>query len=188
MDQPTQFRSAFNGFHRDDVVRYLEFINNKHSSQVAQLNNELELLRAKQPEDSGRVSELEQQVSDLTGENAELKARVAELEEALRQAKDSVPVAVPAAQPRNDLELETYRRAERVERVAKERARQISEQTNAALSSAFDRVTAASGQFSEAVEQVVTQLNLLQSAMDSSNQAFKDASEIMEKLNGEIEE
>ena len=35
LEQPSQFRSSFNGFNREDVVRYMEFINNKHSAQVA---------------------------------------------------------------------------------------------------------------------------------------------------------
>lgn len=188
MEQPTQFRSAFNGFNREDVVRYLEFINNKHSAQVAQLNNELEFLRGKQ--DDSRVSELEQEAEALRAENDELKNRIEELEAALQQenAPAEEPAEKSAEQPKNDQELETYRRAERVERIAKERARQISAQTNAALSDAFDKVNAVSGQFSEVVNQIVEQLNQLEAAMDGSNQAFREASEIMEKLNGEIEE
>ena len=40
------FRSAFNGFNREDVVRYLEMINNKHNAQVNQLNTEIQTLYA----------------------------------------------------------------------------------------------------------------------------------------------
>ena len=47
MSAPQNFRSAFNGFHREDVVRYLEYINNKHLAQVNQLTSELEGLRGK---------------------------------------------------------------------------------------------------------------------------------------------
>ena len=36
------FRSALNGFNREDVVRYIEFINNQHNAQVAQLNTQLQ--------------------------------------------------------------------------------------------------------------------------------------------------
>ena len=41
------FRSAFNGFNREDVVHYLEFINAKHTAQVNQLTAENEELREK---------------------------------------------------------------------------------------------------------------------------------------------
>lgn len=47
MEQPNQFRASFNGFNREDVVRYMEYINSKHAAQVAQLTNELEYLRGK---------------------------------------------------------------------------------------------------------------------------------------------
>ena len=45
------FRSAFNGFNREDVVHYIEFLNSKHAADLNQLNAELEYLRKKQPED-----------------------------------------------------------------------------------------------------------------------------------------
>ena len=41
------FRTAFNGFNREDVVRYIEYINAKHLTEVNQLNSELEFLRSK---------------------------------------------------------------------------------------------------------------------------------------------
>ena len=70
MEQLTHFRTAFNGFNREDVVRYLEFINNKHAAEVARLNNELDYLRTKQQQtqDTRRLEALEQQVAALTDE------------------------------------------------------------------------------------------------------------------------
>ena len=47
MSAPQNFRSAFNGFNREDVVRYLEYINTKHTTQVNQLNSEIDYLRAR---------------------------------------------------------------------------------------------------------------------------------------------
>ena len=120
MEQPNQFRSSFNGFNREDVVRYMEFINNKHASQVAQLTNELEYLRGKQDTlDAGRVSQLEKDLSAAQAENDALKQRIAELEKQL--------AGRPEAPAPNQSELEAYRRAERVERTAKERAQQMAQ-------------------------------------------------------------
>ena len=47
MSVPQNFRSAFNGFNREDVVHYLEYINNKHTAQVNQLEEENAALRAR---------------------------------------------------------------------------------------------------------------------------------------------
>ena len=42
MATPQNFRSAFNGFNREDVAHYLEYINSKHQSQVNQLTAEID--------------------------------------------------------------------------------------------------------------------------------------------------
>ena len=38
MDAPQNFRTAINGFRREDVVRYLEYLNAKHMTEVNQLS------------------------------------------------------------------------------------------------------------------------------------------------------
>lgn len=39
------FRSALNGFNREDVVHYIEYLNAKHNSELQQLSAEMDLLR-----------------------------------------------------------------------------------------------------------------------------------------------
>ena len=46
MAQLQNFRGAFNGFNREDVIHYIELLNNNHNAQVTQLNTELQTLRA----------------------------------------------------------------------------------------------------------------------------------------------
>lgn len=46
MAQQQTFRSAFNGFNREDVVRYIEYLNNQHATEISQLRSELEFLRS----------------------------------------------------------------------------------------------------------------------------------------------
>ena len=41
------FRSAFYGFNREDVVRYIEFLNNQHAAQLQQLQNQLQAANAR---------------------------------------------------------------------------------------------------------------------------------------------
>ena len=190
LEQPNQFRSAFNGFNRDDVVRYMEFINNKHSAQVAQLTNELEYLKGKQDTlDSNRVSELEKQLSSALAENEALKHRIAALEHSLQEAKAAAAQSVPAPQVApSESELEAYRRAERVERVAKERARQVGQQTAQAMGEISAQMDAAAEKLSVVAAQINQQLAQLQQAVAGSRQAVRDAAGMVESLNAEIEE
>ena len=46
MSAPQTFRSAFNGFNREDVVHYLEYINTKYQNQIDQLTAENQELQA----------------------------------------------------------------------------------------------------------------------------------------------
>ena len=40
------FRSALNGFNRQDVVHYIEYLNNQHNAQLEQLNTQLQNAQA----------------------------------------------------------------------------------------------------------------------------------------------
>ena len=190
MEQPSQFRSSFGGFNREDVVRYIEYINNKHSAQVAQLTNELEYLRGKQDTlDSNRVSDLEKQLSAAQAENEVLKHRIAALERSLEEANaavQNVPAPQPAAAP-SESELEAYRRAERVERMAKERARQVGKQTADALGKIQQQMEQAAGALSQAAGEMRQQLGQLQEAVGASRTALESAAGMAEALNAEIE-
>jgi len=68
MDEFQTFRSAFNGFRREDVVRYIEYMNNKHNAQVEQLNNQLQTAYAELAQlkaSPNRESELLGQINSL---------------------------------------------------------------------------------------------------------------------------
>lgn len=177
MEQPNQFRSAFNGFNREDVVRYMEFINNKHSAQVAQLTNELEYLRGKQDTlDSGRVSQLEKDLAAALAENESLKQRIFQLEKDLARK----PAPVTTASASTESELEAYRRAERVERSAKERARQLTAQTAGVLSNASSQMEDSAAALENLADQLSGQLEQLRTAMDSSRRTVKEAADAVQ--------
>ena len=189
VEQPNQFRSSLGGFNREDVVRYLEFINNKHAAQVAQLTNELEYLKGKQDTlDSNRVSELEKQLTAAQAENETLKHRIAALEHSLQEANAALARPAAPAQPAasSESELEAYRRAERVERMAKERARQVGRQTADALGKMTTRMDDVSDRLSQVTAQVTEQLAQLQQAVSDSRQAVADAAGMAQALNAEI--
>ena len=176
MTMPQNFRSAFNGFNREDVVHYIEYINARHNSEVNQLKAELDLLQNQQ-QNLPDISALEAELASLRTERDQLLEKIAELEE---QATAPAPVAaVPASTFSAEQELETYRRAERMERLARERAEQVYHQANAALADATVKVDAAALQISQMSEAVLNQLNGLQQAVNNSKQALAEASDTM---------
>ena len=329
MDTPQNFRTAFNGFNREDVVRYLEYLNAKQAAQVGQLTEEADALRQQlaQKDDAGsdsvsfeemedlrtkleasessnaalenrcadleermaekvalekRVVELEEKLADNRPEDArtadleakisEQKSRIAELEkqleekdakladleklpeekqqleaqiadleekltspvqsdsqlalqaqlqrhcveleksvaaltadkEALQQKADALtaektgleqklaqrPAAAAPIQDRSlaEQELAAYRRAERAERVAKERADLVYQKTNGILADATAKVDGIAGDIGSMADDILSQLQTLQAAVTGSKQALKDAAEIMYALRPQADE
>ena len=137
------FRSAFNGFNRKDVVNYIAYLNNQHSTQLAQLNSQLQTAQEK-AEGVKTAAELQAQLDAA-------RAKCAALEQQLSGAADG-RISNPAQ------ELEAYRRAERAERQAKERAQQIYDQANGVLSDITLQTEAAANQIEAAADQIAMQL------------------------------
>lgn len=188
------FRTAFNGFNREDVVHYIEFLNAKHTAEINQLHSELEYLRGAQAkheeapaasqaeenddlieQQAGRIRELFDEKNGLLKQLQEAEAEkarlAAELEAARQQGKN--------AQSRMEEELEVYRRAERTERLARERADQLYRQANGALADATGMVDEAAGQIGQLTDRVMAQLGELQAAVSGSKQALRDAAATM---------
>ena len=136
------FRSSLSGFNRQDVVNYIEYINNKHNSELEQLNTQLQTAQ----EALAHVSTS----SELAAKLEAAEARCAELEALL--ASGVSPATAPGS------ELEVYRRAERAERLARDRAAQIYAKANAALADATVKVEAISDGVNALAEQFSLQM------------------------------
>lgn len=244
------FRSAFNGFNREDVVHYLEYLNSKHTSLVNQLSEEADNLRQKltvAAEAIAADSSRGEQITALEAERDELKAQLQQalaaaeasdnaryaleaecaslraqlaaapavdpgreqliaqyaalqsaleetqaenvrLTEQLQQAKAASAVVVPVQASSTEKELEAYRRAERTERMARERAEQLYRQTNGVLADATVKVDQVAADIGTIADQVMTQLQQLQEAVTGSKQALKDAAGLMYSLRPEEED
>ena len=137
------FRTAFRGFNRQDVVQHIEIINSRHSAQIAQLNTQLKTAR----EELAQFTATPTQDSALQEQLDAANARIAELEAQLA-----------AAPVKTNEELEAYRRAERAERLAKERAEQLTAQINGVLAEATTRMEAVSEDLTEAVDNLSAKL------------------------------
>ncbi len=245
------FRSAFNGFNREDVVHYLEYLNSKHTSMVNQLSEEADNLRQKlsvAAEAIAADSSRSERIRTLEAECEELKAQLAqalasaEASEAARRALETecaslrtqlaaaqaapavstvdpsreqqliaqyaaLQTALEASQAENlrlnqqlqetktapvqalstEKELEAYRRAERTERMARERADLLYRQTNGVLADATVKVDQVAAEIGTIADQVMQQLQQLQGAVTGSKEALKEAAGLMYSLRPEEE-
>lgn len=202
MSEQKTFRSAFNGFNREDVVHYIEYMNAKHTAEINQHLTEEEYLRKQlaQMQESPaedaealreltqareRIAELEAQLAEAT---AAMDAAAAEKEAALAAAvkaeaeRDEAKASQTTAQCRVEQELEAYRRAERMEREARERSARVYHQVNGVLADATVKVDDAAARIGTLTDQVMDQLKALQEAVSGSKVALQGAADTMYAL------
>ena len=195
MSAQMNFRSAFNGFNREDVVHYIEYLNTKHTAEINRMNSELDYLRGQQTQAApADTAELDETIAQQAARIRELFDRCKELEAeltAVREEKEALAqqaAPAPAAEPtvpqgsyksRMEEELEAYRRAERTERYARERAQQLYHQVNGALADATAKVDDTARHVGQMTDKVVAQLAELQDAVTESKQALRDAAATM---------
>ena len=182
MSEPVQnFRTAFHGFNREDVVRFLETATARHTAEVNQLRDEiarlegdLSLLRTRSG-DGASQEELEA----LQAENARLKAQVEELETQLTE-----PAATPIRDETNwkDEELAAYRRAETVERQARNRAAQMYHRVNGLIADLAARMDGSQAEMTAAAEALGQALDQLQLALDGGQSILTEGTATLRAL------
>ncbi len=180
------FRSALNGFHREDVVHYIAYLNNRHAAEQNQMRTELQTMRAKldalsrvpTPDAAltAQLNEANARCAELTDALAAQKAaadqRCAELEQELALLRGQL---AQAGQRQNAEELEAYRRAERTERMAQERVTQLYAEVNGALADATVQVDEAAAQVTAVADSVSAELAKLQAAVTAGKGALQSA-------------
>ena len=169
------FRSAMGGFNREDVVRYIEYMNTKHAEEIASLNEEITQLQrsVRTPEDIAHTEALEAECARLSAEleqasadKTALEAKCAELEAKVNSSD-------------REKELDAYRRAENIERQAKERSQQLFNQAAGTLAQATTQVDDAATAFIGIADSVTAQIDGLKKAIESSKNALRDAATTM---------
>ena len=184
------FRSAMNGFHREDVVRYIEFLNAQHAAEITQLNSELAFLRSKAEQEVPAPTET------ACGDNSELieqqAARIRELFDRCKEQEQEIEklkadLEQAACKPSVEEELETYRRAERIERMARERAEQMYNQANAVLADAAVKADETAALIAQMSDNVMGQLNALQAAVAGSSQSLRDTAAALYSIRPDTE-
>lgn len=210
MTEPQTFRSAFNGFHREDVVNHIAYMTTKHETQVNQLKSEAEALRTELAElraqmdadaaGKDRAAELEQTLADRDAELANLREeleaanqllneqseQMAALREELEEAKEAAarPAAIEKSANHWD-ELRAYRRAETVERQARERVNELYDSANTALRGAGSTLGNANAAFEELAEKFRADLVALMETIDTGKGALNAAADTLDSLRPE---
>lgn len=196
MADKKNFRSALNGFNREDVVRYIEYLNAQHAAEVEELTAETEFLREKL-EKAQRIPMVKEALD--SAENADLEARLqAALEEKAKLETEIQAALAAKYQAETELEalrtqknapreiaseeLEAYRRAERMERLARSRSEKVYHQVNGVLGDASVKVDEAAQSIGVLSGQVLEQLTQLREAVSGSKQALEEAAQTMYAL------
>lgn len=174
------FRTQLKGFHREDVINFIQQQTQEHErrvrtmqEEIARLQGELNDARAEAERAHGaqeaeaettqeELAQASERCAELEAENAAAREEIARLTkrcEALEEAaaKQPEPEAEekPAAEePENykELELAAYRRAELAERMAKERAAASDEQMKRILALTDERLMHTSQDFQTLLE------------------------------------
>lgn len=181
------FRKALNGFHREDVVHHLEYINAKHNNQLNLLKAELdgkekEVQRLQALEGvQEQLSELQAYCDKLEQEKQGYEDRIAQLQSDLEQ-EQARQIAIVS---RTEEELEAYRRAERLERQAQQRADQLFAQANSILATAGQGVNNSAQRIDEIARQFLQQLEALKQEVNTGKDVLNDAANALGALRTE---
>lgn len=185
MAEPVQnFRAAFHGFNREDVVRFLETTTARHTDEVNQLKDDVKRLE----EELAAVREKQQapeitreELEALRMENAQLKAQVEELEAQLTEPPKDNPVDMPE-DGWKDAELAAYRRAETVERQARNRATQMYNRVNGLIADLAARMDGSKEEMRVAAEALGQSLDQLQNALDGGQAVLTEGAGTLRAL------
>lgn len=174
------FRTQLKGFHREDVINFIQQQTQEHERRVRTMQEEIvrlqgelndarteaerahgaqeaeaETTQEELAQASERCAELEAENTAAREEIARLTKRCEALEEAAAKQPEPAAEEKPAAEePGNykELELAAYRRAELAERMAKERAAASDEQMKRILALTDERLMHTSQDFQTLLE------------------------------------
>lgn len=210
MNEPQTFRSAFNGFHREDVVNHIAYMTTRHETQTNQLRSEnealrteLEELRERMDDDTAvhaRIPELEQAIADRDAELAALREeletanqllneqaeQMAALREELEETKEAAAKAPTLEKSANHWdELRAYRRAETVERQARDRVNDLYDHATNALRGAGSTLGDTNAAFEVLAEKFRSDLVELMETIEQGRTALGSAADTLDGLRPE---
>ena len=193
------FRTALGGFHKGDVIGYIERTLAQHRSELLDYEATVTALREENRSLQQQMNLLLMAMPDLSHGPAQAPAEepasvTEESVPAPETAPVSEPVPAPEAAPAPEVmdvnnsalltaELQAYRRAEAVERNAAKRARNIYHQLEDACEGTLDKFKHTDAAFKQAIELIQEQANALEQAYQALSLALDGSRENLASVN-----
>ncbi len=157
------FRTSIGGFHRGDVVNFIEETSIAHEKTVRKLKEDSSKL---QQQLAAALAERDALAAQLEQAQLALEAQDVPKQECGEQIQSSQPVSCEASRTAelDELELAAYRRAEAAERSAQQRANRLFRQVNHLVQDAAGKFAASSAGFSELGGQLQDSLQQLEAS------------------------
>lgn len=178
------FRTSLHGFNRTDVVQFIQKMTTAHEKDLRVLQEENDRLRRE-------LDELRTASAQLKSQNEALTVQMQELTQAAPESAAQPVPEIPAAAPAADItekELAAYRRAEGMERKARERAEATTRLLKSVFAKANERLSAGSEEFSAAVETLRTDYERLQELLSDAKNIFDASSEELRTAGDALDE
>lgn len=190
MAEQQNFRAAFNGFNREDVVQYIEQMNTKHAAEISQLNSDMQYLQDKLTQFETLAEDSIDEVDPaLELKAAEQAARIAVLEQQLADAQTHTAENAPALTQKIDAQADRIAELEQELAEARE-ASQIAEALQQEATSEIDRLqgllNAALCRQSSVQSQQDAELSAYRRAERVERQAKERAAQINNQVNGAL--
>ena len=185
-DTEYSFRSALSGYHKGDVIGYIEKAAAQHRSELLEYEALVTSLREEN-------RSLQQQLNLLMMATPVVSAPAVPVEpvqpvvaEVPAPMPEPEPAPAPAAAPEGDmllLELQAYRRAEAVERTANNRVRRLYQKIESLCDTAMDDFRAADTAVKQTVEALLAQTATLEQAYQTLSDALNASRENLTAIN-----
>lgn len=200
MEMEQQFRNAVvGGFHRQDVLTYIETTVRAHAQDVENLNAQLEKAQKKAEEAQmravlaeGHAAELEPRAAQMEKATAELEEKrslLAATERELRELKAALAAAAPKAEAYDavkdktaGIELEAHQRARQILEQAECRAKLVYDESSQWLTrvrSSYERLRTDVG---ATITHTAGELERAGKALAGANQEFREHDKAMKAL------
>ena len=190
-DNTYRFRNALGGFHKGDVIGYIEKAAAQYRNDLLEKDQIIHALR----EDN---RSLQQQVGLLMMATPVVSAPApapvieATSEPAPAPAPEPVPVAAPVSEPESaptelmSMELQAYRRAEAMERNANNRAQKLYRQLEELCESALGEFQATDSAVKQTIEAMMEQAKSLEESYHTLVSALNASREKLAAMNDGI--
>lgn len=181
------FRTALHGFHRDDVVQFIETKTLEHEKELRVKNDEIARLQAELEDTRRKLADAEAEIEQLHAQPADAPEAAVHAPEPAPVAEEVSPLDAPMApialdlppEPDrtkiNEMELAAYRRAELAERHAQERAAGVYQQIQSVFDQSNAKIINSNHDLNTLVDAIRANIAQLEAALSATCNVYQEA-------------